>query len=334
MIRRPFGAAIALAALLAVSLLASGCLKRMVYKDGAVARVEYYLVNPLDPRGPRDYFARFQAKRDDAVLIQVLPFFVYPGAFEINLTGGVSDPQLLDESLDGIACFELFEQGFFGDPVHLFDVCARYTAGGIQAFNSENDDDQFYPGVSLLDLRIGYDGANVTFETRPKDTGAFDVVTTFPFSYTAPLIPSVGIVNYGKGGVYDLLAASWTTTMPADTTIEQGCGWHVQEAYGRGWNAFAKLDGGAPDFNGAAADLAAARTEIVTAYGLTPSFLDAKIGKQVARYLVKADRAMLRAQDEVADQDADDAIDQLFKSTRYQGLAFQKTFGLDFKAAF
>jgi hypothetical protein len=333
MIRRPLGAA-TVAALLAVSLAASGCIKRMVYKDGAVARVEYYLVNPNEPKGLRDRFVRFQAKRDDAVRIEVLPFFVYQGPFEFNLTGGVSDPLLLDESLDGIACFELFEQGFFGDLAHLFDVCVRYTAGGIQAFNSENDDDRFYPGVSLLDLRIGYNGTDVTFETRPKDTGTFDVVTTFPFSYTEPLIPSVGVVNYGKGGVYDLLSASWTTTMPADTTIEQGCGWHIQEAYGLGWNAYAKLDGGSPDFTGAAADLAALRAEVVAGYGLTASFIDPKIGKQVARYLVKADRAVLRAQEEVADQDADGAIGQLFKSTRFQGLAFQKIFDLDFKAQF
>jgi hypothetical protein len=333
MIRRPFGAA-ALAALLAVSFAASGCLKRMVYKDGAVARVEYYLVNPSEPKGLRDRFVRFQAKRDAAVRIEVLPFFVYEGPFEINLTGGISDPELIGDSLDGVSCFELFEQGFFGDLAHTIDLCGRYTAGGYQVFNSENADDRFYPGVSLLDLRIVYDGANVTFESRPKDTGAFDVVTTFAFDYTAPLIPSAGIVNYGKGGVYDLLSASWTTTMPADTTVEQGCGWHIQEAYGLGWNAYAKLDGGSPDFTGAAADLAALRAEVVAGYGLTASFIDPKIGKQVARYLVKADRAVLRAQEEVADQDADGAIGQLFKSTRFQGLAFQKIFDLDFKAQF
>jgi hypothetical protein len=324
----------ALAALLVLPLAAGGCLKRITYRNGVVVKIEYIPVNPLDPRGPRDRYARMQAKRDGGEFIQVLPMFIYPGPFFFALAGGVSDPELLDESVDGIGCFEVFEEGFFGDLDHSFALCGRYSAGGYQVFNSENDDFRFYPGVSLVDLRIDYDGADVTLSSRPQGALSYDVVTSFAFDFDTRLLPSVGGFNFGKKGVFDLLDVDWDTTAPTDTTVDQGCAWHLYEAYRHDFSAFRRLDGGAPDFASATTDLGLARDELSQALALTPGFIDAKIGKQVARYIVRADRKLEKAQEEVADQDANGATNQLLKSFRDQGAAYQSIFQFDFKDMF
>jgi hypothetical protein len=201
-------------------------------------------------------------------------------------------------------------------------------------FNSENDDFRFYPGVSLVDLRIDYDGSDVTLSSRPQGAPAYDVVTTFSFGYDTRLLPSVGGFGFGKKGVFDLIDVDWDTTAPTDTTVDQGCAWHIYEAYRYDFSAFRKLDGGAPDFAGAATDLGLAHGELTQAYALTTNFLDAKLGKQVARYIVRADRKLEKAQEEVADQDADGALSQLLKSVRDQGAAYQRIFQLDFKDMF
>jgi len=326
----------ALAALLLLPLAAGGCLKRITYRNGVVVKIEYIPVNPLDPRGPRDRFARMQAKRDGGKFVQVVPMFIYPGPFFFSLVAGVSDPALLEESADGIGCVEVFEEDFFGDLGHSFALCGRYSAssGGYQVFNSENDDFRFYPGVSLVDLRIDYDGADVTLSSRPQGAPSYDVVTNFAFDFDTRLLPSIGGFNFGKKGVHDLLDVDWSTTAPTDTTVDEGCAWHLYEAYRYDFSAFRQLDGGAPDFAGATTDLGLARNELSQALALTPGFIDAKIGKQVARYIVRADRKLEKAQEEVADQDADGAVNQLLKSVRDQGAAYQRIHVLDFKDMF
>jgi hypothetical protein len=291
-------------------------------------------IDLLDPRGPRDYFVRSEGQREGGSTIQILPFFVYPGPFSFSFTGGISDLELVDESADAVACFELFEELFFGDLAHTIDLCGRYTAGGYQAFNSENADQRFYPGVNLLDFRVEYDGAQISYSTRPAGTSTYDLVTTFPFDWSTRLLPSFGAIGLHKKGVYDLLDVSWTTTMPTDTTVEGACGWHIQEAYRLDFEAFRRLEGATPDFAGATTDLGAARAELTLAIGLASNLADLKLGKQVVRFLGRADRKLERALEETAGQDADDAISQALKSARDQGLAFQRLFALDFKDQF
>jgi hypothetical protein len=326
--------AAALAPLLALSLVEEGCVRRMVYRDGARTLVGYELVNPLDPRGPRDYFVRLEGQREGGVAINVLPFFVYPGPFFVEGIGGISDPDLVDESADAIACFELFEDGFFGDLAHTVDLCGRYTAGGYQAFNSENADQRFYPATHLLQFRVEYDGAKLSYSTRPVGAPAYDLVTSFDYGWSTRLLPSVGALNFHKKGVYDLLALDWGTTMPTDTTGETGVGWHLQEAYRLDHLTLGLLEGATPDFPGAATDLGLARQELSAALTLAPQILDAKVGRQVVRYLTRADRKLERAEGEVADQDADGAIGRVLDSARDQGTAFQTLFGLDFRKQF
>jgi hypothetical protein len=330
----PATGAVALAGLLVLALAAGGCLKRLVYRDGARTVVRWVPVSLLDPKGPRDYFVRTQSQREGGMAIQILPFFVYPGPFTFGFTGGISDVDLVDESADAIACFELFEEAFFGDLLHTIDLCGRYTMGGYQAFNSENSDQRFYPGTYLLDFLVEYDGAQVSFSTRPAGAPSYDLVTTFAFDWSTRLLPSFGALGLHKKGVYDLLDVSWTTTMPTDTTLEDACGWHVQEAYRLDVTALGRLEGASPDFAGAATDLGLARAELSLARGLATSLPDLKLGKQVVKLVGRADRRLERAQDEVADQDADGAISQLLKSTRDQGLAFQTLYRLDFKGRF
>jgi hypothetical protein len=332
--RRP---SLASAAALAVLLLlpcAGGCIRKMVYRDGARTVVKYELVDPLQPKGPRDYFVRLEGQREGGLTINILPFFVYPGPFFVEGIGGISDLDLVDESTDSVACFELFEDGFFGDLAHTVDFCGRYTAGGYQAFNSENADQRFYPATYLLQFRVEYDGTKLSYSTRPVGAPAYDLVTSFDYSWNTRLLPSVGAIGFHKKGVYDLLALDWATTMPADTTGETGVGWHLQEAYRLDHETLGLLDGAAPDFAGAATDLGLARQELSAALTLAPLIMDVKVGKQVVRYVTRADQKLERAEREVADQDANGAIGQVLKSARDQGTAFQTLFRLDFRKQF
>jgi hypothetical protein len=310
------------------------CPKGLVFRGGARPGFEWRPVNPLDPRGPRDYFFRLQGQREGGSTIAIAPFFIYPGAFSFEGTGGISDLELVVESSDASACFELFEDGFFGDLDHSVSFCGRYVQGGYQTFNSENSDQRFYPGVYLLDFKIDYDGLNLSYSTRPTGASTYDLVTSVPFDWDGVLIPSIGGIGFHKKGVYDLLELTWTTTTPTDTTFEQGCGWHIQEAYRYDFAALEKLEGAAPDFAGAATDLGLARGELGSAIGLATDILNAKIRKQALRYLARADTRLEKAEGEAADQDADGAVNQLLKSVRDQGTAYQRVFELDFRKEF
>lgn len=310
------------------------CPPELRYRDGAVPGFEFRLVDPSDRRGPRDYFFRLRGQREGGTTVAIAPFFVYPGDFSFEGVGGISDLDLLEESSDAFACFELFEDGHFGDQAHTVDFCGRYTAGGYQAFNSENQDQRFYPGTYLLDFRVEYDGAQVSYSTRPAGTATYDLVTSFSFDWSTRLLPSFGALGFHKKGVYDLLDVSWTTTMPTDTSVEDACGWHLQEAYRLDVQTLGRLEGASPDFAGATTDLGLARMELSLATGFAASLPDLKLGKQVVRLLGRADRRLERAQEEVVDQDANGAISQVLKSTRDQGLAFQTLYRLDFKGRF
>lgn len=324
----------ALAALLVLPLLAGGCIKRITYKNGAVVKIEYIPVNPLDPRGPRDYFARIESKRDAGQAIQVFPFFLFPGPFLVTATVGVSDPELLDESEDGIVCIEMFEDGFFGNLARTFDLCGRHTNDGYQAFNSENDDFEFYPGVRVVDLQIEYDGADVTLWSRPGGGTDYDEVTTFQYDYDTRLIPSVGGFNFAKKGVGDLLSVNWTATPPVDPTPEEACFWHIGESYRNDLWALENLEGATPDFAAAGTYLANSRTELADCLALTDDFFDPKVGKQTFGPLIRADKKLEKAEREAADQDAEGAISPLLKSMRDQGNAFRVAAALDFRDQF
>jgi hypothetical protein len=310
------------------------CPKRLYLVDGARPGFVWQPLDPFDRRGPRDYFFRLQAFREGGRTIVIAPFYVYPGPFSFQGVGGISNLDLVDESTDAIACFELFEEGFFGDPLHTVDLCGRYTNGGYQAFNSENQDQRFYPAVYLLEFLVEYDGDDLGYWTRPVGAPTWDLVTSVPFAFDSRLIPSMGALNLHKKGVYDLRELTWTLTPPAAPTAEEASGWHIQEAYRFDFSALEKLEGDAPDFAGATADLGSARSELSLALDETPDFIDAKIGKQVVRYVTRADKRLERAQQEAIDEDADGAVSQLLKSLREQGNGFQGIFQLDFRELF
>jgi hypothetical protein len=313
---------------------AIGCARGLYHRDGARGFIAFVLVDPGDRKGPRDYFARLQAQREGGRTFGIAPFVIHPGAFSFQGVGGVSDPALIGPSTDGIACFELFGQNAFTDPLHTVDLCGRYTNGGYQAFNSENDDFRFYPAVYQLEFRVEYDGADLSYLTRPVGAPTWDLVTTFPFAGEDRVIPSVGIFNYHKGGVYDITAFDWTTTPPVDPTAEDRAGWHIQEAYRYDFAAWRKLEGTAPDFTGANADLGLARDQLALALTQLPDYLDAKIGKQTARYVIRADKRLEKAQREAFDEDAGGALKQLLRSVADQGFAAQRTYQLDFRSDF
>jgi hypothetical protein len=67
---------------------------------------------------------------------------------------------------------------------------------------------------------------------------------------------------------------------------------------------------------------------------LTGTFLDAKIGKQTARYVIQADKKLEKAEAAALDLNADKAISQIFKGWRLQANAFLKIWDLDFSKVF
>lgn len=314
------------------SLLACGA--RLLLRDGARPRLEIRLLSPGERKGPREYFVRLEGRREGGRTIAIAPFFVYPGPFSFQGIGGISDPGRVAASADAIACFELFEDGFFGDPDRSVAFCGRYVQGGYQVFSSENQDQRFYAGAHQLEFRVEHDGANVSYSTREIGTQTWDVVTSVPFSYDSRLIPSIGGLEFHKRGVYDVEGLTWTATPPDDPTPEERFGWHVMEAYRFDLAALENLEGAAPDFAAATNDLGLARSALSLALAETPDFLDAKLGKQVARYTVRGDRRLAKAERKAGKGDANGAVKQLVKAFGAQGTAFQRAYRLDFRGRF
>jgi hypothetical protein len=67
---------------------------------------------------------------------------------------------------------------------------------------------------------------------------------------------------------------------------------------------------------------------------MTDDFADAKIGKQSARSVIRADKRLERAQREATAGDANGALNHLLKSVKDQGIALQRAYRLDFRGQF
>jgi|GEM_PF-5494282 len=326
----------ALAALFLVLPLAAGsCIGGLFFKSGGKSRVAFVLTDPFDPRSPRDRFVRFQGQRDGGLAFEILPYFLFPdGPFEVTFDVGIFDPELVDESEDARGCFELFERDGFGDLSRTLDFCGRYVMGGYQAFNSENADQQFYAATLRVEARVAWDGANLTYETRPEGDPTYDLVTTIPYTPAQPFLPAFGAANLGKRGIVDFDDLAWTDTAPTDTDVLGGIGWNLQGSFQETFGALRDLDGATPDFASASTGLADARLQLGNAISLAGSLPDLKLGKQVIRLGERADRKLERAQAEVQDQDAEGAVKNTQKAVRLQGQAFQRLYGLDFRPQF
>jgi hypothetical protein len=329
----------ALLLVLTASVALSGCLRGLSYHWGAKARIGYTLTDPADRKSPRDRFLRFEGKsrRGDGQAFEILPYFIYGGPFTIVYDVGIFDAERMAQSDGAIGCLELFDEAFFGDPMHTVDLCGRYVSGvsgGYQAFNSENSDQQFYPGALRLEARVSYDGTDLTYETRPEGAPIYNVVTTVA-SWTPiwPVLTSFGGVALNKRGVVDFDNIQLTDTMPLDTDVMGAVGWHLQESSRLACEGMYAIDGAAPDFALALAAVAGARAEYTDVLTLSAG-LDVKIGKQVIRYTEKADRQLARAQGELQDSDAEGAFRRIGKGMRLEGLAFQRLYGLDFREQF
>jgi hypothetical protein len=335
--RRRFGrvsARVGLALLLPLAVTTAGCLHGLSYHMRAHAKVRYLLTDPLDKKSPRDHYVSFEGKsRKGGAAFEILPYFIYAGAFEITYQVGLFDPGHVTESTDAIGCLELFEYQDFGDPAHTVDLCGRYTTGGYQVFDSENSDQRFYAGALRLEARVSYDGASLSYETRLPGTVTWDAVTSFAYTPVDPLLLSLGATNLYKKGSIGFDDFAITTTVPAASTTEGMVGWHIQEAFHQEGGALRNLDGASPDFTTAAADLASCRSELQLGIAASAG-LDLKLGKQVIRYLGRADRKLERAEQEVAGQDAEGAWKQTQKALRLGGQAFQTLFALDYRKQF
>jgi hypothetical protein len=308
------------------------CTRTLVLREGARPGFDYRPLIPGDRNSPRDWFFRLQGQREGGRTIAIAPFSIAQGPFWFEGEGGISDPALIAQSSDSYSCFEIFEDGHFGDVAYSFAFCGRYVSGGYQVFNSENADNRFYPGVYVLQFRIEYDGADLSYLTRPVGAQTWDTVTTVPLSYDTRMIPSMGAIGMHKGGVYDVLDLKWSTTPPVDPTAEERYGWHVQEAYRFDLSALERIENS--DFGGANADLGSARDQLVQALGEVPSFVDARIGKQTARYTIRADQRLEKAQRKTTDQNATAAVLQLLLSLADQGNGFQRVAGRDYRPLF
>jgi len=327
---RPVRRLVACLLLVAVSLGASGCIRGLFYKNGARSRLFAEPTIPGDRKSPKDYYVGFQGtkRQGGGTAFEILPYFIYGGAFTIEWVVGVFDALFAEESDGAIGCLELFEYDDFGNPDATWDLCGRYTAGGYQLFNSENSDQLVYPSTLRVEARVVFDGLNLSYEARPTGAVTWDVVTSFPFAPTMPLLPSLGGTELGKGGVVNFDSFAWTDTMPTDTTTLGAFGWHLQEAFKLEAEAFRALDGPSPDFSSAATNLSSASGQLSMAFGL------AGFDPKVARLVVKGDRAVIRAGEEAQDQDQMGTVKNLQKAIRFQGQAFQRAFALDYRPQF
>jgi hypothetical protein len=331
--RRERWLVVALLAALGVS--ASGCF--LLYRDRMALKRDFILVDPLDKKGPRDRFYEWRGKAKPTTMggfgIGVAPI-VLRQPFSVEAQIGVFDPGDLAASNEAIGCIEIDEEDLFG--IEFFNLCLAYLlapTAGVQVFNSENDDNQFYPGVYGGTTRIRSDATTLYFDFQPLGASTFDTISTVPFDNpTLGYTPSIGATHVFKGGVIDFQDVRWTSTPKSNPApVDQ-----VAEALENGLSHLNEgclfLDGVSPDFGNAGTEVNTSFTYITQARGFLPLLGDPKLERRVGAKIDCMDGNAAKALGAIGDLSVDGAIKRFERSIRCggEGLATLRNFKPEF----
>jgi len=331
--RRERWLAVALLAALGVS--ASGCF--LLYREQMALKRDYVLVDPLDKKGPRDRFFEWRGKAKPGTMggfgIGAAPLVLrQPFAFEAQI--GVFDPADFAASDEAIGCIEIDEEDLFG--VEFFYLCLEYLlapTAGVQVINSENADNQFYPGVYGGTTRIRSDATSLYFDFQPLGASSFDTFSTVPFDNpTLGYTPSIGASHVFKGGVIDFQDVRWTSTPKQNPTPEDQLGEAIENALARLNEGCLFVDGASPDFSNAATEINNSFGYITQARSFLPSLGNPKLQRRVAAKIDCMDSHAAKALGAIGDLSVAGAIKRFERSLRCggEGLATLRNFEPEF----
>lgn len=127
--------------------------------------------------------------------------------FDLSVTAGVFDQNLLQDADGQRACLEIDERPD-GSPLSFAVICGDYSLsmGGYNVFYSHNLDGTlvsggttFFPGAAV-DYRIAGDGADLTFSARSLGATAWTDLGAIAYVRDPGLAISVGGAYLNKGG--------------------------------------------------------------------------------------------------------------------------------------
>jgi len=238
------------------------------------------------------------------------------GPFDVQVHTGFLDPELKAVPGGVRVCLEVDDVGFDV----FYDVCAQYNQGAtlwqVFAFtqlgalggsvNLPNDE---------IELRIEQTSDDVNFYTRAFGAGSWTPVstTTFP-AQTEPLKFSFGATGLTKGtaaGFDDAVFSS--SAPPVAPTGAVAVAADVNDAVLAAYAAFQDLDGAGPDFGSAGANLDASASALDAAQAGAAALPATSDNQDAAKLLGKAEKSLVKAQQQVDDQTADKALKTLEK---------------------
>jgi hypothetical protein len=234
------------------------------------------------------------------------------GPFDLQIHTGFFDPDLRASPNGVRACLEVDDVGFDV----FYDVCAQWNQGaGLWQVFAFTHNGALAGSVNLavdeVELRVEQVDDDVNFYTRAAGAGAWSPVatTTFP-AQTEPLKFAFGATGLTKGTAVGFDDAVFVSGPPlVAPTGGPLVAADVNAAVLAAYEAFDALDGAGPDFGAADAALADAADALDAAQ-------DGAAGLPspgAVKLLGKAEKSLLKAQQQVGDESAVKALKSLEK---------------------
>ena len=316
-------ARLAFVSLLLGASLAAGCARNVEVADasfGGGSRESFAVaaggVGPAGAVASPDRFLQLAGKKPGGLgFVQNTPDTW--GPFDVQVHTGFFDPEQIASPFGVRVCLEIDDVGFDV----FYDVCATHDGVDWSVAAFKGAPFMAIPGTIEIDeaeieLRVEQVDDDVNFYARALGAMAWTPVSTTAFAaQTEPLKAAVGATGLSKGtavGFDDIVyVSSGPPSAPAPAVAVAA---DANAALLAGYAAYRDLEGGTPDFVSAAANLGDAGDALddaqAGAAGLPPS----KDVSSAAKLLGKADKGLVKAQDQVADGSAAKALKTLEKA--------------------
>jgi hypothetical protein len=237
------------------------------------------------------------------------------GPFDVSIHTGFLDAERTAQRAGVQTCLEIDDVGFDV----FYDVCGAFDGvdWNVTAFKGK-------PRVNLaglveidadeIELRAEQTGGNVNFYARAFGSMAWSPVATTAFpAQVEPLKVAFGATGLAKNTTvgFDRLVVPFSGPPSAPAPAVDVAA-DVNAALVSAYGAFEALDE-SPDFDDAGLDLDAAADAIDAAQAGAAGLPETKENKKAAKFIDKAEKSLVKALDQVADEDAAKALKTLQK---------------------
>ena len=267
--------------------------------------------------GPVDRFISVQGKKETKpgfVFVQLTPDVWAP--FDVSLHTGLFDLGQTATANGTRVCLEIDNVGF----TLYYDVCATWAASpagwSVAAFTGAptlNLPGSLFLGAAEIELRAETDATTLRFHARNWGSDTWEPVAQTPWpGQSGPLEASFGVAPILKGTLVGFDDPTFSSAPPpVAPTGAPAVAAAANDALLEGLGAFLLLDGPSPDFAGASTQLGEAADALGVAQTLLAALPQDKVAKKAARSFAKGGKKLGRAEEQVAEQDADGALENL-----------------------